>query len=124
MTTFDPAFVEAMKRIEAKRLIPEKKKLLRRHPLLAHEMPNTNFAIYNFIGWIHTRGRSRAGSKNPVTPRVRLYGHSGGEGSFTQVTRGMERALRAAGELAGVCPSMLSSTTGSRQAKESLRLFP
>jgi glycosyltransferase involved in cell wall biosynthesis len=36
-------------------------------------------------------------------PRVRLYGHARGEASFSQVTRGMERALRAADEFAGFC---------------------
>lgn len=40
----------------------------------------------------------------PTTePRVRLYGHGMGQASFAQVTRGMDRALRAAGELAGFC---------------------
>jgi glycosyltransferase involved in cell wall biosynthesis len=37
-----------------------------------------------------------------TAPRVRLYGPSQGEHSFVQVTRGMRRALSAAGELAGV----------------------
>lgn len=37
-------------------------------------------------------------------PRVRIYGHSRGEHSFPQVTRGMCRALEAAGEFAGFCP--------------------
>jgi len=37
-------------------------------------------------------------------PRVRLYGYVTGEGSFTQVTRGMHRALDAAGEKAALCP--------------------
>lgn len=40
----------------------------------------------------------------PPPPRVRLYGQTTGESSFAQVTRGMERALSAAGELAGTCP--------------------
>lgn len=57
--TFDPAFVEAMKRVEAKRLMPEKKKLLRRNMLFMRDMPDTNFAIYNFIGWVHTGGALR-----------------------------------------------------------------
>ena len=37
-------------------------------------------------------------------PRVRVYGHGRSEGSFVQVTRGMCRALEAAGEFAGFCP--------------------
>lgn len=35
---------------------------------------------------------------------IRLYGHEVGEGSFTQVTRGIERALRHHNVLAGVVP--------------------
>lgn len=35
---------------------------------------------------------------------IRLYGHSLGEGSFAQVTRGMLRALKAHGSLAGFLP--------------------
>ena len=59
-TMFSDAFADAMKRIEAKRLMPERQKLLRRSALLQREMPNTNFAVFNFIGWIHTRGALRA----------------------------------------------------------------
>jgi hypothetical protein len=58
---FSDAFVDAMKRVEAKRLMPEpvKQKLLRRSGLMQHEMPNTNFAVFNFLGWIHTQGKLR-----------------------------------------------------------------
>jgi predicted molibdopterin-dependent oxidoreductase YjgC len=58
---FSDAFTEAMKRVEAKRLMPEpvKQKLLRRSALMQHEMPNTNFAVFNFIGWVHTQGKLR-----------------------------------------------------------------
>lgn len=54
---FSDAFAEAMKRVEAKRLMPEpvKQKLLRRSALMQHEMPHTNFAVFNFLGWLHTK---------------------------------------------------------------------
>lgn len=39
-----------------------------------------------------------------TSPRVRLYGYGRGEASFTQVTRGMRRALESIGELAGFWP--------------------
>ncbi len=35
---------------------------------------------------------------------IRLYGYANGENSFSQVTRGMRRALDVAGELDGFCP--------------------
>ena len=58
---FSDAFAEAMKRVEAKRLMPEpvKQKLQRRSALMQHEMPNTNFSVFNFIGWVHTQGKLR-----------------------------------------------------------------
>jgi hypothetical protein len=54
---FSDAFTQAMKRVEAKRLMPEptKEKLLRRSALMRREMPNTNFAVFNFLGWLHTK---------------------------------------------------------------------
>jgi hypothetical protein len=52
---FSDAFADAMKRIEAKRLMPEKQKLLRRSALMQRGMPDTNFAVFNFLGWLHTK---------------------------------------------------------------------
>jgi glycosyltransferase involved in cell wall biosynthesis len=43
---------------------------------------------------------------------VRLYGPTDGEGSFVQVTRGMERALRASDALAGVVSLSEDSPSG------------
>lgn len=56
---FSDAFAEAMKRVEAKRLMPEKQKLLRRSALMQRDMPSTNFAVFNLIGWVHTKGALR-----------------------------------------------------------------
>lgn len=52
---FSDAFADAMKRIEAKRLMPEKTKLLRRSALMKRGMPDTSFAALNFLGWLHTK---------------------------------------------------------------------
>jgi len=52
---FSDAFSDAMKRIEAKRLMPEKQKLLRRSALMKRGMPDTSFAVVNFLGWLHTK---------------------------------------------------------------------
>jgi len=52
---FSDAFTDAMKRVEAKRLMPEKTKLLRRSGLMKRGMPDTNFAVFNFLGWLHTK---------------------------------------------------------------------
>jgi hypothetical protein len=58
---FTDGFAEAMKRVAAKRLMPEpvRQRLLRRSVLMQHEMPNTNFSIFNFLGWVHTGGKLR-----------------------------------------------------------------
>jgi hypothetical protein len=52
---FSDAFADAMKRIEAKRLMPEKQKLLRRSALMRRGVPGTSFATFNFLGWLHTK---------------------------------------------------------------------
>ena len=62
--TFDPAFVEAMKRVEAKRLMPEKKKLLRRSALAQPGMADLNGYFYSFLGWVHTNGALRVPPKH------------------------------------------------------------
>lgn len=38
---------------------PVPKKVFRRSGLMAHGMPDTNFSVFNFIGWVHTRGALR-----------------------------------------------------------------
>jgi hypothetical protein len=53
---FSDAFTEAMKRVEAKRLMPEpvKQRLMRRSALMQDGLPTTSFASLVFLGWLHT----------------------------------------------------------------------
>jgi hypothetical protein len=54
---FSDAFVDAMKRVEAKRLMPEpvKKKLIRWSALHAPGLDQTSMSLWSFIGWLHTK---------------------------------------------------------------------
>lgn len=73
---FSKEFSEAMERVRAKRSetgpfapdplaggpstkpsIEPGHVLLRRFGLMERDRPNTNFAVYNFLGWVHTRGQ-------------------------------------------------------------------